>query len=465
MSRPSEAVPLIHELIDGSIGKEEFARLQEIMLRDPEARRDYYALLCTDQMLVDTYEMPEQLAAHAKVVTVPAVKRRKIGKILLALAAVLTVGFFSAMVIHANTPRVTMTASADSHFLIDGKEATSKFWKKGQMLDVHDGMLVLRLNPSAEASIDGEASLRLLSNDGDLELRRGKTFFRAASDSPAFDVKVAGATVRHVGTDFGIRALDDGSCDVHVLDGRVEIKRPGEDKLVLSAGESASWRDGGPTQRAAAERMAFRQLPPVEQLIFDDDFSEAAGTVLAGKQPDTGKSWKVVEQQGVMTTGGGRLDTSGGFRHLGAIFADLPAGNGREVLVTTFTTAPPAVMADKKTRRSGIERITLMDANGKRLCSVVALARENHCWRLRDDVAGKESSLTRLSALDVHDLTLRYEPGTGRITLHAGTNAQGETLAELATEARGVATSLELWNDYGGDFALSRLTVRHVRYP
>ena len=465
MSRPSEAVPLIHELIDGSIGKEEFARLQEIMLRDPEARRDYYALLCTDQMLVDTYEMPEQLAAHAKVVTVPAVKRRKIGKILLALAAVLTVGFFTAMVTHANTPRVTVTASADSHFLIDGKEASSKFWKKGEVLDVHDGMLVLRLNPSAEASIDGEASLRLISNDGDLELRRGKAFFRAASDSPAFDVKVAGATVRHIGTDFGIRALDDGSCDVHVLDGRVEIKRPGEDKLVLSSGESASWRDGGPTQRAAAERMAFRQLPPVEQVIFDDDFSEAAGTVLAGKQPDTGKPWRVVEQQGVMTTGGGRLDTSGGFRHLGAIFADLPAGSGREVLVTTFTTAPPAVMADKKTRRSGIERITLMDANGKRLCSVVALARENHCWRLRDDVAGKESSLTRLSALDVHDLTLRYEPATGRITLHAGTNAQGETLAELATEARGVATSLELWNDYGGDFALSRLTVRHVRYP
>ena len=345
MSRPSEAVPLIHELIDGSIGKEEFARLQEIMLRDPEARRDYYALLCTDQMLVDTYEMPEQLAAHAKVVTVPAVKRRKIGKILLALAAVLTVGFFTAMVTHANTPRVTVTASADSHFLIDGKEASSKFWKKGEVLDVHDGMLVLRLNPSAEASIDGEASLRLISNDGDLELRRGKAFFRAASDSPAFDVKVAGATVRHIGTDFGIRALDDGSCDVHVLDGRVEIKRPGEDKLVLSSGESASWRDGGPTQRAAAERMAFRQLPPVEQVIFDDDFSEAAGTVLAGKQPDTGKPWRVVEQQGVMTTGGGRLDTSGGFRHLGAIFADLPAGSGREVLVTTFTTAvEPAIL-------------------------------------------------------------------------------------------------------------------------
>lgn len=465
MSRPSEAVPLIHDLIDGSIGKEEFARLQEIMLRDPEARRDYYALLCTDQMLVDTYEMPDHLAAHAKVVTVPAINRRKIGKILLALAAVLVAGFFTAMVIHANTPRVTMTASADSHFLIDGKEATSKFWKKGEVLDVHDGMLVLRLNPSAEASIDGEASLRLLSNDGDLELRRGKAFFRAASESPAFDVKVAGATVRHVGTGFGIHALDDGSCDVHVLEGSVEIARPGADKLVLSTGESASWRDGGPTQRAVAERMAFRQSPPVETVIFEDDFSEATGTVLAGKQPDTGKPWKVVEQQGVMTTGGGRLDTSGGFRHLEANFTDLPEGSGREVLVTTFTTAPPAVMADKKTRRSGIERITLMDANGKRLCSVVALARENHCWRLRDDIAGKESSLTRLSALDVHDLTLRYEPATGRITLHAGTNAQGETLAELATEARGMPASLELWNDYGGDFALSRLTVRHVRYP
>jgi hypothetical protein len=96
---------------------------------------------------------------------------------------------------------------------------------------------------------------------------------------------------------------------------------------------------------------------------------------------------------------------------------------------------------------------------------VVALARENHCWRLRDDVTGKESSLTRLSALDTHDLTLRYDPAAGRITLHAGTNAQGETLADLETEARAMPTSMELWNDYGGDFALSRLSVRHVRYP
>jgi len=278
-------------------------------------------------------------------------------------------------------------------------------------------------------------------------------------------VEVAGATVRHVGTSFGIRALDDGSCDVHVLGGSVEIERPGLETVVLAAGESASWRDGGPTRRAAAERMAFRQLPPVEQVIFEDDFSEPMGTVLAGKQPDTGKPWKVVEQQGVMTAGAGRLDTSGGFRHLGAVFAEPSATEGRQVWVATFTTTPPAVMADKKSRRSGIERITLKDADGKRLCSVIALARENHCWRLRDDIAGKESSLTRLSALEVHDVTLRYDPTAGKITLHAGTNAQGETLAELAIEAKAVPVTLELWNDYGGDFALSRLTVRHVHYP
>jgi len=465
MMRPGETLRLTHELIDGSIGKEDFARLQEALLQDPAARRDYYALLCTDQMLADNYEMPAHLAEHAKVVTPPAVKRRKIGKVLLALAAVVTAGFFTAMVIHANTPRVTVTASADSHFLIDGKEATSMFWKKGEVLDVHDGMLMVRLNPSAEANIDGAASLRLVNNDGDLELRQGKAFFHTASDAPAFEVRVAGAIVRHVGTGFGIRALDDDSCDVHVLDGSVEIVRPGMDKLVLSPGDSASWRDGGPTRRAAAERIAFRQAPPVEQVIFDDDFSEPEGTVLAGKPPDTGKPWNVMEQQGVMTTGGGRLDTSGGFRHLGAVFADPPAGGGRQVLLTTFSTTPPLVMEDKKKRRSGIERITLMDAEGKRLCSVMALAREDHCWRLRDDIAGKESNLTRLSALETNDLTLRYDPAAGKITLHAGTNAHGEMLAELNTEAKAMPASLELWNDYGGDFALSRLTVRHVRYP
>ncbi|MCW1885111.1 FecR domain-containing protein [Luteolibacter flavescens] len=464
MMRPSETLRLIHELIDGSIGKEDFARLQEALLQDPAARRDYYALVCTDQMLADTYDMPEYLAAHAKVVAAPEVKRRKVSKMLVAMAAVLMAGIFTALVIQANRPRVTVTATADSHFLIDGKEATSEFWKKGEVLDVHDGMLVAQLNASAEANIDGTASLRLLNNKGDLELRRGKAYFRSATEGPDFEVQVAGATVRHVGTDFGIRAKDDGSCDVHVMGGSVEISRPGQETLVLVAGESVSWRDGGPSKRAASEPRAFRMTPPIERVIFDDDFSEPVGTVLANKMPDEGKPWKVVEQQGVMTTGGNRLDTSGGFRHLGAVFADVPAGAGRDVVVATFTTTPPSVMGDKKTRRSGIERITLLDAEGKRLCSVVALAREEHCWRLRDDVAGRESSLTNLSALDTHHLSLRYDPMAGRISLHAGLNAQGETIAELDTEAQGMPATLELWNDYGGDFALSRLTVRHVRY-
>jgi ferric-dicitrate binding protein FerR (iron transport regulator) len=465
MMRPSETLRLTHELIDGSIGKEDFARLQETLLEDPAARRDYYALLCTDQMLVDTYEMPDYLAAHAKVIPQPAVRRKKVGKVMLALAAVLVAGIFTAFVIQMNTPRVTVSASADSHFLLDGMSIDTKFWKRGQVLDVHDGVVVAQLNPSAEATIDGDASLRLTSNDGDLELRRGRTFFRAATDGPEFEVKVAGATVRHVGTDFGIHALDESSCDIHVLGGSVEIKRPGSDKLVLSGGESASWRDGGPTQRTTTRHPEFRQALPVEQVIFDDDFNEAPGTLLEGKSPDVGKPWVIHEQQGIITTGGGRLDTSGGFRHLGAIFAEPTAGEGRQVILMSFATTPPAVLEDKKTRRSGIERITLTDANGKRICSVIALAREEHRWRLRDDTGGKESGLTRLSALESHDLTLRYDPAAGKISLHAGSNVRGETLAEITTETNAIPVSLELWNDYGGDFAITRLTVRHVRYP
>ena len=129
----------------------------------------------------------------------------------------------------------------------------------------------------------------------------------------------------------------------------------------------------------------------------------------------------------------------------------------------TFSTRMPAWTEDKKLRLSGIERITLIDADGNRLCSVVALAREDHRWRVRDDAGDRESALTEVSALAEHQLTLRYDPAGGKISLHAGGSAHGEALAEVATEAKAMPVQLDLWNDYGGDLALTRLTVRAVR--
>lgn len=466
MSDRSEARHLIHELLDGSIDREGFERLQEILLHDDEVRQDYYALMTTDQMLVDNFEMPDAMPVRPQV-PVARQRRRVIPwrRVILAAAAVVVAGFSLHGFIRSQTPRVTMAGSVDSHFLVDGQPVTSGMWAKGQTLEVKNGLVFARLNPSTKACIDGTATVVLTSNDGDLDLRRGRVFFEVGPGAPDFHVKVAGATVRHIGTDFGLLATDGPAGEVHVLSGSVSVERPSAGSMVVSAGQAAEWKDGGDLRFREARGGSFRRAAPADGLVFDEDFSEPKGTQVEGKKPDVGQPWVVRDQHSTTRAGGGLLDTSGGFRHLAAGLLEMPDLTSAPVYLMTFATAAPHFIGDKKRRLSGIERITLLAADRRPICSVVALAREGHQWKLRDETTKQESEITAISAIEPNELTLRYDPAGEKVTLHDGSSPQGRLLAELPLPGGARPVEFELWNDYGGDLALKKLSVRVVSYP
>ena len=80
MNRDEETESLIHELLDGTIAKEDVARLEKALLEDPEARQAYFALMSTDQMLMDHFEMPDHVGMQAELMAgsqrVEEVRRR-----------------------------------------------------------------------------------------------------------------------------------------------------------------------------------------------------------------------------------------------------------------------------------------------------------------------------------------------------------------------------------------------------
>lgn len=469
MNEPNEAERLIQELLEGTIGKESFTRLEEILLNDADARRDYFALMATDQMLVDNYEMPDHLAMQASLIAAQPPQRPRAfrawvwGSGIAAALLMLAVSWF--MLFRSPPPSVTVAGSADSYFLIDGVTVNEATWGKGQKLEVRDGVVVVRLSADTEACIDGPAQLVLMENGQDLDLRRGKVFFRVGPDAPKFKVRVAGATVRHIGTEFGIRAAEGGSCEVHVISGKVEIDRAAAGKWALKAGEAASWLNRGTTRLAALDVAEFRRALPAETVVFEDDFSEPKDTLLAGKKPDVGQPWVVQMEKSPTLVGSGKLDTSGGGRNLKAPFYPPPVADHRQVVLMSFSTRQPAWIWDKQTRLGGIEKIALQTSDGRVICSVQARAGEGHRWRLRDEGSGRESELTGVSAFQENELTLRYDALGGKITLHAGTSTQAEMIAEVPASIRAVPDSLVIWNDDGGDLALNRLSVRTVNYP
>lgn len=458
MSGSAESGRLIHELLDGSIDREGFGRLQEILLQDAEARRDYYALITTDQLLVDNYGMPHPMPDH---LVQPARRGKWLFFGILVIALLLAASVYTA--IRMKTPPITLVGSVDSHFLIDGRQNPSGVWKKGQKLEVRDGLVFVRLGDATRACIEGPSLVVLSSTGGDLELIHGKAFIDGGPDGPERVVRAAGAVVRHDGADFGILAKGGPAGEIHVISGSLSLGTPQAGSTELSAGQAAGWGDGEPVKLLNAERPPLRRDPPSEEIVFQDDFSEPKGTPVAGKMPDAGLPWIVRDEHSTTRLDGGRLDTSGGFRHLAAGFL-APAGIEAPVYLMTFRTAEPRVVDDKKQRLSGIERITLLAPGRKPVFSLIALAREDHRWRLRNEITKEESEITPISAISRHELTLRHDTAAGRITLHDGASAQGEFLAEIPLPVGMVPVEFELWNDYGGDLALENITVRAISH-
>ncbi|WP_035613805.1 FecR family protein [Haloferula sp. BvORR071] len=466
---------LLHELLDGTIAKDEFDRLEQTLLDDPQVRRDYFALMSTDQMLADNYEIPDHLAMHAQLIAgadADAGERRRRnwwiwGSSAAAALVLLSATWFTFFRGPADPARVA--GSADSYFLIDGAAVDEGSWGHGQRLEVSDGVVVARLNKFTEACIDGPALVYMGENGRDLDLRRGRVYFRVAPGAPKFKISAAGASIRHIGTEFGVRVMEGGSCEVHVVNGAVEIDRGiQKGKWTLKAGDSASWLNRGNTSLDPVAATDFRKALPGEVVVFQDDFSEPGGTTLKGKQPDVGQPWDVLLERNLTTTGGGLLDTSGSARNLRGRFTQETQPNHRQVVLMSFSTRQPSAILDKQTRMGGIEKIVLQAADGTVICSVQARAKDGHRWRLRDEASsegGTESELTNISALQENELTLRYDALAGKITLHSGTSTQAKLIAEIPASSRAIPTSVTIWNDDGGDLALKRLSVKVVDYP
>lgn len=471
MKPESSTEQLIQDFIEGSISKEDFEKLERVMMSDAGVRRDYFALMSTDQMLSDNYEMPDHLALHTHLLAGSQLERAEklrarwiwggaIAAVLLVLATALP------LFLHREPLPATVSGSADSYFLIDGVTVNEGRWSKKQRLEVLDGVVVAQLDAYTTACVDGPALIFMGENGRDVDLRRGRVFFRVQPGAPKFKVLAAGAVIRHIGTEFGVRVVEGGSCEVHVTTGKVEVDRGNQKgRWVLKAGESASWLNRGNTSLDPVTATDFRKDLPGETVVFEDDFSEPAETPLKDKRPDVGEPWEVQMERVPTMVGAGKLDTSGGARNLKGNFLPESTQNHRQVVLMSFSTRQPSWIWDKQTRLGGIEKIALQTADGTVICSVQARASEGHRWRLRDEGRGLESELTGISALQENELTLRYDALAGKITLHSGTSTQSALIAEVPASRRAMPASLVIWNDDGGDLALKRISVKIVDYP
>ncbi|WP_035601189.1 FecR domain-containing protein [Haloferula sp. BvORR071] len=471
---------LLNRLIDGSISREDFARLQGAMRVNPEIRAEYYDLIGVDLMLSERYEVPTHISVQAKTMEDHWVVRRSKHKVIriafwaAAACVLLTLG--GTYLFRGQPSAATLSASKECIYTIAGVRQpidTDTTLEKDQEVVVTNGLLSMDIGTHVKVVVEAPARFRLPAKKGKLDLQEGSAFLAIQPGGKGFEVLTpGGGTLRDIGTQFGVNVSSTKQVEVHVIDGTVGIVREADGKVEheIRAGEMARWTGKGAIQGGLGTRGRFAESLPRDVTIFDDDFNEADGTKIDGKMPDIGLPWVTQMEINPSTITGGRLDTSKGPRSLLARFKGGQTTD-RKVYIVTFSTRGPANIWDKAAFPDAAERITFIrSGNAGPAFSLVARKSRDHHWQIKDEIKPendptKYSIGTRVSALSEADITLSYDSGTGLVSLYKGTDTKGELIDTPFQVGSGHSLdSLVVSNDGGGDVSLDDLKVRMLTY-
>lgn len=461
----------LNRLIEGTIKAEDFARLQETLKSDPAARQAYYDLLGVDLMLSEQFETREHITLHSQAMDDSwAVRRARRGVVAWSLAgaaAILILTLSTFFFLRASQVKdITISASEDSSFHVNGSRERLDFLKAGDSLDLTHGVVSLALGPFVEACIEGPARVRLLDQQGRFEIQQGSAYFQISPGGKDFEVHTPAGVIHDIGTKFGVRVLPGGTVETHVTAGAVDIERKaGEPRHRVEAGNAVRWSKSDSYSPARINADLFVQNLPWHTVVLKEDFSDEDGTSLSGKEPALGQPWMVLNESNPTLINRGLLDTSFGPRNLSVGFRTDASNGRRRVYLMTFATAVPENIDDKEGYTDASEGLTLWDKNGSSLVSLVARASGGHRWQLKDEASGTLSPEIPVSAMEAQLLTLCYEHETGMTRIYKGSNPRGKLLAELQTRPDATPRSLTVSNIGGGDLAIDHLEARVVTYP
>ncbi len=192
----------------------------------------------------------------------------------------------------------------------------------GKVLRLEEGLAELSFANGVRAILKGPVTLEIRSVSS-VRLMRGGMAVRVPEEARGFEVLSPGGKVVDLGTEFGIRVAEDGSTQVQVFRGEVQVEAAENRRAApLSVKERQSARIGGagaallegpagavdvareilspPVPRT--RRLDFRH--PVEGTLLD---AAGLGTGLTHRLPGTGKDLPLSDPNLRLDVAGGRL--------------------------------------------------------------------------------------------------------------------------------------------------------------
>ena len=250
----------LFQIREGEASPEDVARLRELLMNDQSARRIY---LRTRQLECQLETLPSDQLAPTKPSTEPqpAPRSRRVWSLLApaaAAAAVVAMVWHAAFRMGAQTQTTTIVATPSSPgFLRDVAVATlhSSFealldGREALQLDepLHSGTYTLErgsvhltFGKGAEVVIEGPAVFDLI-DPATMHLNRGSLWVHCPEQARGFLVRMPGGRqVVDLGTEFGARVDGEGTAEVKVIKGEVNVRDTTARVLDLSAGKAVAW--------------------------------------------------------------------------------------------------------------------------------------------------------------------------------------------------------------------------------
>ena len=231
---------LVQSVLDGSVTREEFDAFQQRLRAEPELAVLYkeYALL--DHTLHEEFDgkpAGEMVAGEDAGTPRPTV----LILILLIVCATAVILFFTKP--WDRTPQTEnialVTFSLDAVWQVDGfnrKVGSATGVSAGAIIHLSQGRTGIHLGPSIVAHLEGPAEATLVARDT-LYLSSGAMFLDSGETQETVTISTPQCALTSQGAHYGILADSEGTTEVHVVRGTVEIKTNGN-RTNLAAGNA-----------------------------------------------------------------------------------------------------------------------------------------------------------------------------------------------------------------------------------
>jgi ferric-dicitrate binding protein FerR (iron transport regulator) len=226
----------LQELESGTLDPAERDELIDLITRSPVAQRAYLAYFEVSAMLV------AEAATHAEHGNLPKIVKfdppsRLMPRLRLAAAALVMLSALVLTVIKIAKPEaqeLALVAAADTRWSVSGEaqqiDGQRASLRKGSTVRVDSGTVEMRLESGATMVLQGPAQVSFPELKSPL-VRSGWLWLDTGPSGDKFEIDTPDLRIRNLGTRFGVRVPMEGSAEVHLIKGKLEVSSestPGE---------------------------------------------------------------------------------------------------------------------------------------------------------------------------------------------------------------------------------------------